>query len=87
MIFRGFVWESDQLQRLRVGHWMGILKRFFHIRDQEIEIDRSVRADFGFREISFLAIFRGFVWQSNQLQRLRVGHWMGVLKRFLQIRD
>ena len=70
-----------------VGHWMRILKRFFHIRDQEVKIGLSVRADFWFCEISFLAIFRGFVWESGQLQRLRVGHWMGVLKRFLQIRD
>ena len=81
------MWESDQLQRLRVDHWMGILKRFLHIRDEEVESDLSVRADFLFCEISFLAIFKGFVWESGQLQRLRAGYWMGVLKGFLQIRD
>ena len=66
---------------------MGILKRFLHIRDEEIKSDRSVRADFWFCEILFLAIFQGFVWESGQLQRLRVGHWKGVLKRFVEIRD
>ena len=40
------MWESDQLQRLRVDHWMGILKRFLHIRNEEVKIDLSVGADF-----------------------------------------
>ena len=71
----------------RVGRWIGILQKCFQIRNQEVEFDLSICGDFSFCEISFLNIFRGFVWESGQLQALRVGHWIEILQKFFQIRD
>ena len=67
---------------------MGILQKFFKIRDQEVEIDLPICGDFWICEISFLVIFRGFVVrESSQLQARGVGHWMRILQKFFPIRD
>ena len=75
------------LETERVGRWIGILGKCLRIHNEGLKKYLSICGDILFREILFLVIFRGFVWQSDQLQRLRVGHWMGILKRFLHIRD
>ena len=83
----GLYWNPGQLQTRGVGHWMGILQKFFQIRNQRIKNYLSVCGDFWFHQISFLVIFRGFVWESAQLQARGVGHWMGILQKFFQIRN
>ena len=76
-----------QLQTRGVGHCMGQFPKFFQIRNQDVKDYLSICADFWFCQISILVLFRGFVRESGHLQALRVGHWMGTLPKFFQIRD
>ena len=66
---------------------MGIFKKFFQIRDQEVNLDLFLCGDFGFCEISFLAIFRGFVWELAIFEAEIMGCRIRILQKCFRIRD
>ena len=70
MIFRGFVWESAQLQAWGVGHWMDILQKFFQIRNQCIKNYLSICGDIWFSQIPILVLFNGLYgnWPFSRLK-------------------